>query len=139
MTGSKPDKFILGIDEKAANFGTAGEPPLFANGQPMEPVKHVLAFCSDYQAHFALTQEFCGAVEKSDLLTDQSAHFEFVSGQRAIVQGFQIVDENKFQALPDDLIIQWRKNGYLPLIYSHFFSMRSWASLLGMAANRKEP
>ncbi len=136
LTSSDPDKFILGIDETAPHFADADGAPLFVSGQPSEQVKHALGFCSEFQAHIKLTQDFCRAVKDAGLLVDQNAVFEFKSGQRATVQGFQIVDEAKFKALPDDVILAWRKSGYLPLVFAHLFSMQSWAALLDLAAQR---
>ena len=134
IAGSEADKYTLGIDERAPHVGADGGAPLFVNGQPSEPLKHALAFCSEYQTHIKLTQDFCEAVKKRDLLVGQNANFEFKSGERARIQGFQVIDEAKFRALPDDVILEWRRNGYLPLIFAHLFSMRSWAELLDAAA-----
>ncbi len=131
--GEETDNLILGIDEAAPQFGDDGS-PLFVDGQPSAHTKNALAFCAEYQNHLKLTQQFCEAVAEQGLLVDQSASFEFSDKQRATIQGFQIVDEAKFRALPDSVIVEWRKNGYLPLVFAHLFSMRSWADLLDLAA-----
>lgn len=137
IRGNDPDKLTLGIDDAAPHFAGGDGSPLFINGEPSGQARHALAFCEEFQAHLMLTQEFCRAIADRDLLVDQGAQFEFRSGGRATIQGFRIIDESKFKALPDDVIAEWRRKGYLPLVFAHFFSMRSWADLLDLAAERK--
>lgn len=133
ITGTDPARFVLGVDEAALDSGSEGE-PLFADGEPSAAAKRALAFCSDFQAQVKVSQDFCETIRRHGLLVDQNATFEFKTGRRATVQGFRIVDEAKFQALPGDRVVEWRDNGYLPLLYAHLFSMRNWGSLLDMAA-----
>lgn len=41
----------------------------------------------------------------------------------------RIVDEEKFNALPEDTVLAWRRNGYLAAVYAHLLSMRRWSDL----------
>jgi hypothetical protein len=43
---------------------------------------------------------------------------------RSIV--FRIIDEARFDALPDSTFLTWRRRGWLGLVYAHFPSMRRW-------------
>jgi hypothetical protein len=50
---------------------------------------------------------------------------------------FQIVDEAKFNALPDDVFLDWRRRGWLPLVYAHLMSMASGAGLVELEAKKQ--
>ena len=44
-------------------------------------------------------------------------------GTRVSLTGFKVIDEKRFAQLPDETFLQWRRKGWLPLAYSHFFSI----------------
>jgi SapC len=50
------------------------------------------------------------------------------------LHGFQVIDGAKFNALPDDVFLEWRRRGWLPLVYCHFLSMDRWRDLAEWAA-----
>jgi hypothetical protein len=50
------------------------------------------------------------------------------------LRGFDVVDEAKFNALPDELFLDWRRRGWVHLIYCHLMSMGNWARLVDLAA-----
>jgi hypothetical protein len=50
------------------------------------------------------------------------------------LSGFRVIDEGKFNALPDETILDWRRKGWLPLIYCHLISTSNWANLVDRAA-----
>ena len=35
------------------------------------------------------------------------------------MSGFKVIDEAKFNKLPDEEFLRWRANGWLPLVYCH--------------------
>ncbi|MGH6975962.1 MAG: SapC family protein, partial [Stellaceae bacterium] len=50
------------------------------------------------------------------------------------LQRFRVIDEARFDALPDELFLRWRRAGWLGLAYSHLLSMRRWQSFVAPAA-----
>jgi len=48
-----------------------------------------------------------------------------------VLEGLWIIDEEKFNALTDERIVQLQRDGYLGLIYAHLFSLRNVNRLLG--------
>jgi hypothetical protein len=38
--------------------------------------------------------------------------------------------------LPDDVFLDWRRRGWMPLVYAHLMSMTSWASLVELEAKK---
>ena len=51
------------------------------------------------------------------------------------VAACRAIDEDRFNALPDDVFLDWRRRGWLALAYAHLMSMRRWQGL----ANLFEP
>ncbi|MDE1150430.1 MAG: SapC family protein [Azospirillaceae bacterium] len=132
-------EFTLCIDEAAAAVTRGGENPLFVDGQPTEATRNALAFCSDYQGHYAFTAEFVAAAAKADLLVENRADVTLADGQKLSLAGFKVIDEAKFNALPAEEFQRWRERGFLPLVYAHFVSISNWASLVDRTSQRPVP
>jgi hypothetical protein len=50
--------------------------------------------------------------------------------------GFRIVDEKKLSELDDATFLEWRKKGWLPVIYAHLFSGSQWQRLTRLLSDR---
>uniref|UniRef100_UPI00359F6608 SapC family protein n=1 Tax=Achromobacter insuavis TaxID=1287735 RepID=UPI00359F6608 len=50
--------------------------------------------------------------------------------QRLAMSGFKVIDEAKFNKLPEAEFLRWRANGWLPLVYCHLLSINTWPSLI---------
>ncbi len=125
-----PDKlqYTLCIDEVPSHLGDEGQ-KLFENGEPSEICKKALEFCSSYQGQHAFTLEFTALLEKYSLLVDNKASITLASGEQLSLSGFRVIDEEKFTALPDDVFLEWRQRGWIPLVYCHLLSMGNWQSM----------
>ena len=105
--------------------------PLFdAQGEPTALTRNALAFCRDYQAQYNLAVAFTRALIGADLLVEHRADVSVYDGQRLSLSGFKVIDSNRFAKLPDDTFLQWRRKGWLPLAYAHFFSLGAWSGLI---------
>lgn len=136
MENADQSEFTLCIDEACPSLVEKGGRPLFANGQPTELVEGALAFCRDYQAHHAFTQEFMAAVVAADLLIDNRADIAMTDGEKLSLAGFQLIDEQRFNQMPAEEFLRWRERGWLHLVYSHFLSMSNWAALIDLTAQK---
>ena len=121
------DELSLCFDPSVNVIGQQEEgTPLFdANGDPSDYTKGVLEFCQKFEEAGQRTGAFVEELKKAELLID---------GEIAITQndnpdkpyiyrGFQMVDENKLRDLPGAKLEEISKNGILPLLYAHLFSM----------------
>ena len=106
------------------------EQPMFNNGEPSEFAKNALQFCSAYQGQHTFTLEFTAALDKYGLLTENRASASLASGAQLSLSGFRVIDEQKFMALPDDVYLDWRQRGWVPLVYCHLLSMGNWQTLV---------
>ncbi|MHB1218041.1 MAG: SapC family protein [Alphaproteobacteria bacterium] len=123
------DRLILCIDEATDLLTTDSKRPLFADGKPTDVVTHALDFCTEFQAQHAATAEFGRALAAHDLLIPNRADVSLISGEKLSLGGFRIIDESRFHALPDDVFLDWRKRGWLHLVYCHLMSSINWGRL----------
>ncbi|PWR17529.1 SapC family protein [Zavarzinia compransoris] len=116
--------------DRAADLVAEGEgQPLFENGLPTEAAKRALQFCEAYQQQLLGTRALSAALLAADLLVERTISIGTPGGGRHDMNGFLVVDEEKFNALPDETILEWRKNGFLAAVYAHLLSQRHWLSL----------
>ncbi|HZV09152.1 MAG TPA: SapC family protein, partial [Novosphingobium sp.] len=114
----------------AAPDGGEGLAPLFSNGQPTELTQEALRFCAALQANQVATRAFCEALVAQDLLVEQQAQGTFPGGKPFNLQGFHIVDAQRVAGLPDSVVTEWHRNGWLTLIDFHLASLGRWQDLL---------
>jgi hypothetical protein len=127
-------ELTLCVDEAADAFTEGRENPLFdASGEATAVTRGVLAFCRDYHAQHLLAAELGHMLAQADLLIEHRADVTLNDGQRMSLSGFKVIDSKRFDKLPDETFLEWRRKGWLPLIYSHFFSIGAWSALIDRA------
>ncbi|KQT34644.1 multidrug transporter [Sphingomonas sp. Leaf412] len=97
---------------------------LFEGAQPTDFTKGILNFAEQFEQAAARTGQFVKEVRELDLLmegevTIQQDGFE----QPFVYRGFQMVNEEKLNALRGDQLRKMTQSGLLPLIYAHLFSL----------------
>jgi len=133
MEDTGGERLILCVDEESGLLSDDSKRPLFADDKPTDVVTHALDFCTEFQAQHNATAEFGRALEKHDLLIPNRADISLVSGEKLTLGGFRMVDEARFHALPDDVFLEWRKKGWLHLVYCHLMSSINWGRLADLA------
>lgn len=128
-TGADQKQFALCIDAASA-FVVEGEGnPFFRDGQPTDLTKNALAFCSAFQAEYEKTRAFAAALMEHKLLESKTADIDLGGGQKLIFGPFQVIDGAKLAALPNAVIADWLRRGWLGWIYAHLMSFANWTSL----------
>ena len=135
----QPEKneLVLCIDENSGLLTQSADRPLFEDGQPTQLVRDALAFCRDFNEQTMKSAAFVGELANRGLLVSNQARVALASGREMASHGFQIVDEAKFNALPDEVILDWRRRGWLPLVYCHLLSMSRWRGLAELATKKQ--
>ena len=128
-------ELTLCIDEASEFLEDGAEQPLFVDDEPSDKTKKMLEFCTVFQRQIAITREFMENVTKQNLLAPKEMTFTANSGQRYALSGFQMIEEEAFNALPDDVFLDWRRRGWLVLVYCHLLSVSNMA-VLGKRAAR---
>ena len=98
--------------------------PLFDDGQPSEITKNIMQFNESFEQAGARTAQFMRDLKEMDLLMDGETTIQ-ADGieQPFIYRGFRIVNEEKLNDLRGDQLRKIHKNGMLPLLYAHLFSL----------------
>jgi hypothetical protein len=120
------DQLVLCVDVDAEMVQTAAEKPFFKEGKPTEFAENMLKICTEYQGYLNAMRDFIKDLIEQDLLIENQAELNIPEGEAVRLTGFCVIDEIKFKALSDDIILDWHKKGWLYLIYAHFISMSNW-------------
>jgi hypothetical protein len=129
------DQYLLCIDEGSDLFMAAGGEPLFINGKPSPLTERALQFCSAFQNQAEETEKFVKALWDQKLLVENHADMTLRNGEKRTLTGFHVIDEARFNALPDAIVLDWRKRGWLSLVYAHLMSAQQWAILVEIASD----
>jgi len=121
---------FLAIDESAAcvNWNGGGR-PLYDGDKPSTLARQALEFCLAFEMQLGVARNFAEALRAAGILVVRRADLRFNDGSRRTLDGFRVIDEGLFDAMPNDTFLSWRRNGWLGLVYAHLLSMRNWQGL----------
>lgn len=133
----KSGELTLFIDEPAVEENVSAERRFFVEGEPTKATADSLGFCQAYHQQSLETEEFAKALMSEGLLVERAANIELntksgVKHER--LDGFRVVDPAKFGAMSSEAFLEWRRRGWLPLVYAHLMSLNRWASIIDAAA-----
>ena len=128
-----PDQVYLAIDEAADSFSPDDGQPLFDGDAPSNVARQALEFCRAFQAQVELAQALGEALQEANVLVPRRVDVRRADGTLMSLDGFQVVDEARFEALPDSIFLTWRRRGFLGLIYAHLMSTRRWQTFTASA------
>ena len=121
----KDDKNLaLCIDEDSDHVSeTEGEPLFTGDGKPTEILEKAIEFMKQFQTNHAHTVAICQELERHEMFQDLKAQVRVPSGRKYNFVGAKIIDEKKLSALADADFLEWRRRGWLALIYAHLISL----------------
>ncbi|WP_165189907.1 SapC family protein [Caulobacter soli] len=126
------DNLVLGIDMASERVVVSGEggAALFEDGKPSALTEGAMAFCREFHAQHLQARAFGAALVEHDLLIAQQADARPAGGQPLSLGGFQVVDQARFAALPDAVVLDWHRKGWLALVHFHLASLERFVDLL---------
>lgn len=134
-------QYVLAIDEGSDRFlpeaPAAGEETraLYDDaGQPSETTRSVLEFCRIFQDDVRMTRAFMDALREQDLLVPRRVDATLPGGRMLGVDGFEVIDAERFSNLPPEILAQWHRNSWLMLAYAHLASLEHLETLLQLQA-----
>ena len=132
--GAQQGEQILYVDEASERIvdceAETDAEPLFVDGEPSERTEQIREFCAAFQQQAPVTIAFSEEIKKRDLLASKEIRLDLPHGGSQLLTGLRILEEEKFNELPDDAFLEWRRNGWLPLVYWHWVSMDNFLRLL---------
>jgi hypothetical protein len=126
-------QYVLCIDEASDMFGQDGEFALFEDGKPSSFTQGAMEFCAALRQQGDATNEFIKALQDYKLLKPQDTEVDLPDGTRLQLKGFQVIDPKKFDELPDNVYLSWRRKGWIGLVYAHLLSSHRWQYLSNLA------
>lgn len=129
-----PDGFALAVDAASERLAPSGEEgaPLFDGDQPTQLTQEAMAFCNAFQGEAAATQAFGEALRAQDLLIDRRADVTLPDGRKLGLDGFQIIDTERFARLDEPVVLDWHRKGWLALVHFHLASLERFGALLSL-------
>lgn len=103
--------------------------PLFADGEPSRIVKSAFDFCKSLRAADLATAPFVEALVACGMLEGRAATIQLPTGGDLKMAGFATIDEAKLRALPDEVFLLLRRQGWMSAIYAQMLSALNWARL----------
>jgi hypothetical protein len=106
--------------------------------EPTVLTKNMLEFCTRYRRQHRIALALGMALKEQSLLVEYRFNVT-VMGEAHNVSGCMVVAEDRLAALPDEVFLEWRAAGWLPMITAHLLSLRQWESLGRMSMTHAEP
>ncbi|MCP4111015.1 MAG: SapC family protein [Desulfobacteraceae bacterium] len=122
------DDLALCIDEESEFLSDEEGNPLFdQDGKPTQIIENAKKYLSDLHSYSELTNRFCKELADWELLSPINIQVQKkVKGQDnppLNIEGCFGVNEKNFNDLSDEVFLEIRKRGALPLIYAHLMSL----------------
>ncbi len=136
MEDPQQKQFVLCFDDSSDMFSEQGEFPLFEGEQPSSFTKSAMDFCAALRQQGEATDEFVKALKEHDLLMPNDAQIDLRDGSKLQLSGFLTINPQKFDTLPDNIALQWRRKGWLGLIYAQLLSSHRWQNLVELAQRK---
>ena len=131
------DARLLAIDAAAPMLVTEGDEgqPLFEDGEPSALTRDAMAFCELVSQQDTETRAFGAALREAGLLLPRQASVSHADGRQQVVDGFEVIDAARLQALDDARVLDWHRRGWLASLHHHLASLARFPDLLPDAAS----
>lgn len=123
-------RYLLGIDLECDHLVREGGEPLFEEGRPAAITERALNFCEIFRSDAEATLAFVRALEGRDLLVDRRADAILPDGRNMQVDGFQVVDAERYAALDAPTLAEWHARGWLSLVAMHLASLNRFQDIV---------
>lgn len=138
MDDADKKQYVLCVDETSDMLSPKGDYELFKDGKPTSFTQSAMNFCATLRQQGEATDEFVKTLKEYNLLMANDAQIDMPDGSKIQLAGFQVIDPKKFDLLPDSVYLNWRRRGWIGLIYAHFLSSNRWQSLVALSSMREE-
>jgi hypothetical protein len=134
------DKLYLCVDEAASGYVEKAAAdaedmmPLYVDGKPSDATNRALEFANAFYQHVRITRNFCDDLKRHNLLSPYNSTVR-VDGKEKHLEGFLMINETAFNALSQEVFLEFRTKGWLPFIYLSLASAINWKRLMEIGRN----
>lgn len=137
VLAAQGEAFTVWIDRGFSGWSEDEGDALFEDdGRDSALLKETMAFLQAFQAEMQRTQAFVQHVIEANLLKDIAVPVNTAGITPFVLQGLQVIDEQKLAALDDARITTWFRSGELAWIYAHVASLAQLPALGARLARR---
>jgi len=115
---------------------TEGQPLFESDNAPTPALRNAIDFLERFDAESDRTRMFCERLLDLGVLKDMRADVQLLGGRQIAVEGFQAIDEEKLQNLPDKLVVELHRKGLLMLMQVHLLSLANLRHLVQKKTDR---
>jgi len=130
------DRIVLCVDETMIDPEPTDARRFFVNGAPSAALAQATEFCRAFQFGTERASEFARALVERELTVERvfETRFSNESGRRpSVLRGVATVDEERFNALSDEMWISWRARGWVAAVHALLMSQFRWPALGALA------
>jgi hypothetical protein len=138
MNGDDSSDISLCVDPTAERIVTGGERLLFKDGTPSPVLHSVARFCASYAREQIRTRHLVNALREADLLIERTVDIALRDGEKVAMRGFRVVDEKRLASVPEELVVEWWRKGWMGAIYGHLVSLGNFGRLYVRAGGPRE-
>ncbi len=137
--GAESEDLQLCVDAEALHLSEEGAGlPLFTDGKPASIVDKIGRFNAAYMRETLRTRAFSQACQDQGLMIDRAVDYPLPDGRKLRLRGFKVIDPDRLRGLPDDQVVHWWRNGFLPLAVAHLTSLGNFGRLFHRAHRQAE-
>lgn len=118
---------------------TEGQALFDAKGEPSEFTRRIIGQLEGYEGEVQRTQKVGERLMALGLLRDMRFDMTTPEGRTFAVDGFMAIDEEKYKALPDDVVLELHRSGVLALLHAHRVSLHNMRRLAEWKVQRLAP
>lgn len=131
LAQANDDQLLLCVNEQADNVSrTEGQALFNEDGSQTEFFSGVNTFFKEYIDANAISRNIMAQIKEMGLLKADGLQYRDLAGKEHRLNGFFVIDREKFEALSDEQFLTLRKFGVLQAIYAHFSSLDRIGSLI---------
>lgn len=131
LAQASDEQLVLCVNEQADNVSRAEGQPLFnEDGSNTEFFDGVNKFFRDYIDANTVSRNIVKQIEEMDLFKADGLQYTDAAGKDHRLNGFYVINREKFDALSDEQFLSLRKFGVLPAIYAHLSSLDRIGTLI---------
>ncbi len=131
------ERFAICVDTAWPGAQSETGAPLFeADGKPADLLVQMQKYMESLEGEIQRTRVLGQRLLEHDLLREMRLDATLPDGRQHSLDGFLTVDDEKMQALPDNIVGQLHREGTLGLIHSHWLSMGHMRRMVDWHAER---